>query len=106
MEAAAARVVRMNLNANKPSIAAEAPTRAPRSDKGTKRTPKVRTLSIEAVSEMSTEEAQELILLVAARSETLKHWEDSREVTESRKADFTLAAEALQKFIESLAVGK
>jgi hypothetical protein len=104
--AAAARVAAMNLSADKPSIAAEAPTRAPRSDKGTKRTPKAQTLSIEAVSAMNTEQAQELVRLVAARNETLKNWEGAQREAEKCEIDFKVDAQALQDFIETLAVMK
>jgi hypothetical protein len=106
IEAAAARVAAMNLSADKPSIAAEAPTRAPRSDKGTKRTPKVQALSIEAVSAMSADQAQELIRLVAARNETLKNWEDAKNEALKCAEYFKADAQALQKFIEALAVMK
>jgi len=93
-------------SADKPSIAAEAPARAPRSDKGTKRAPKVQTLSIETVSAMSTDQAQELIRLIAARNETLKNWEDAQREAQKCEADFKLDAKALQEFIEALAVTK
>jgi hypothetical protein len=106
IEAAAARVAAMNLSADKPSIAAEAPARAPRSDKGKRRALKVQTLSIEAVSAMSAEQAQELIRLVAARNETLKNWKDAQREAEKCEADFKLDTQALQDFIEALAVTK
>lgn len=106
IDAAAARVAAMNLSADKPSIAAEAPTRAPRSDKGTKRTPKAQTLSVESVSAMSTDQAQELIRLIAARNETLKNWEGAQREAERCEIDFKVDAQALQDFIEALAVTK
>ena len=127
IEAAAARVAAMNLSADKPSLAEEvnairatkdlpplgyahgdtiSPTRSPRSDKGTKRAPKVQTLSIEAVSAMSAEQAQEFIRLVTARNETLKNWKDAQREAEKCEADFNLDTQALQKFIEALAVMK
>ena len=106
IEAAAARVAAMNLSADKPSIAAEAPARAPRSDKGKRRALKVQTLSIEAVSAMSTEQAQELIRLVAARNETLKNLEDAKDEALKCAEYFKADAQELQKFIEALAVMK
>jgi hypothetical protein len=128
IEAAAARVAAMNLSANKPSIAAEIHAireetkdlppldasqaivirngRKPRSDKGTKRTPKAQTLSIEAVSAMTPEQADELVRLVAARNETLKNWEDAKDEALKCAEHFKADAQALQDFLEALAVTK
>ena len=144
IEAAAARVAKMNLSADKPSFAEDAhaiqeqakglplleipevteiflaqaaerhpelappepPNRKPRSDKGTKRTPKAETLSIEALSVMSVEQSQELIRLVAHRNETPKNWEDATNEALKCAEDFKLDAQALRDFIEALAVTK
>ena len=92
--------------ATMPPLDASHAGRAPRSDKGTKRAPKVQTLSVEAVSAMSTDQAQELIRLVAARNETLKNWEDAQREAQKCEADFKLDTKALQEFIEALAVTK
>ena len=89
-----------------PPLDASHASRAPRSDKGTKRAPKVQTLSIEAVSAMTADQAQELIRLVAARNETLKNWEDAQREAQKCEADFKLDTKALQEFIEALAVTK
>ena len=84
----------------------EPPKRKPRRDKGTARVPKAQTLSIEAVSAMTADQAQELIRLVAARNETLKNWEDAQREAQKCEADFKLDTKALQEFIEALAVTK
>jgi hypothetical protein len=55
---------------------------------------------------MSADQAQELIRLVAARNETLKNWKDAQREAEKCEADFKLDTQALQDFIEALAVTK
>jgi len=80
------------------------PTRKPRSDKDTPRTPKAQMLSVEAVSAMSTDQVQELIRLVGARNERLKNWEDAQKQAQRCEADFKHSSEALLEFIEALAV--
>lgn len=62
--------------------------------------------TIKAVSAMSADQAQELIRLIVARNETLKNWEDAKNEALKCAEDFKLDAQALQKFIEALAVTK
>ncbi len=89
-----------------PPMDASKTTRKPRSDKGTARVPKAQALSIEAVSAMSADQAQDLIRLVAARTEALKVWEAAKRETEERGEEFKQSAKALQDFIAALAVTK
>jgi hypothetical protein len=93
-EDAAARVAAMGIGA---------PERSPRSDKGTKRTPKAQTVSMETLGAMSTDQTEELIRLVGARAETLKKWEEAQREAQMCEIDFKLSAKALQDFIEALA---
>jgi len=125
IEVAAARVAAMNLSAYKPSLAEEvnairatkdlpplgyahgdtiSPTRSPRSDKGTKRTPKAQTLSIEAVNAMTPKQAEELVRLVKQRGDFLGAWEDAKSEAASRELGFKAAAKDLQDFIEAFTV--
>ena len=82
------------------------PARKPRSDKGTGRVPKTQTLSIEAVSAMTADQAQDLIRLVASRTEALKVWEEAKRDTEVCGEEFKQSAKSLQDFIAALAVDK